>query len=65
VAILQEFIRLEPGKRILVTAPTHNAVDNVMRTFLSINKSITALRVSTDVSFFLVVVVLKQVQHFR
>jgi regulator of nonsense transcripts 1 len=52
-------LQAAPGKRrILVTAPTHNAVDNVMRKYLGeanaggrLNTSQSAvLRVSTDVS---------------
>ncbi|KAK8137438.1 hypothetical protein PG984_002931 [Apiospora sp. TS-2023a] len=40
-----------PAERILVTAPTHNAVDNVMRRYLSVRgkEGPTALRVSTEV----------------
>lgn len=53
VVILQELL-LEPGYRILVSAPTHNAVDNVMRKFLatsgSQDSSFNPIRVSTDVS---------------
>ncbi|KAK7955322.1 hypothetical protein PG988_016016 [Apiospora saccharicola] len=39
-----------PAERILVTAPTHNAVDNVMRRYLSMRgkEGPTALRVSTE-----------------
>lgn len=29
--ILQELVRIHGGKRLLVTAPTHQAVDNIMR----------------------------------
>ena len=52
--ILEELLNNEEA-RILVTAPTHNAVDNVMRKFLQHMTSIgqsreLALRVSTDVS---------------
>jgi hypothetical protein len=44
--------RLLPKARILVTAPTHNAVDNVMRRYISIAKpdNLSVLRVSTEVS---------------
>ena len=53
VAILQELLVSE-SNRILVTAPTHNAVDNVMRKYISrANKqasSVRPIRVSTDVS---------------
>lgn len=42
-----------PDERILVTAPTHNAVDNVMRRYLAMRKHSKeeppALRVSTEV----------------
>ena len=55
VVILQQLIEaLEPEMRILVTAPTHNAVDNVMRKLLSVDtvtcEKMSPLRVSTDVS---------------
>lgn len=53
VVILQELL-LKPSYRILVSAPTHNAVDNVMRKFLAKSgsqvDSISPIRVSTDVS---------------
>ncbi|KAK8017878.1 hypothetical protein PG993_014204 [Apiospora rasikravindrae] len=40
-----------PDQRILVTAPTHNAVDNVMRRYLNVRgrEGPVALRVSTEV----------------
>ena len=54
VAILQELLSSEPTRRILVAAPTHNAVDNVMRKYISNsndrNSSVVPIRVSTDVS---------------
>ena len=54
VAILQELLSSELTTRILVAAPTHNAVDNVMRKFFSSGNNRTssahAIRVSTDVS---------------
>ena len=55
VAVILEELLKDQERRILVTAPTHNAVDNVMRKFLdNIQKRQTwtgvALRVSTDVS---------------
>jgi hypothetical protein len=54
VAILRELLASEPEQRIMVSAPTHNAVDNVMRKFLKEVEGTgarhTALRVSTDVS---------------
>ena len=41
------------GKRFLVAAPTHNAVDNVLRRFVSLDvvqtASVEVLRISTDV----------------
>ena len=54
VIFLQELLRSEPDERVLVTAPTHNAVDNVMRQFVKrrgevIGQLPTPLRVSTDV----------------
>ena len=54
VAILQELLSLEPTRSILVAAPTHNAVDNVMRKYISRandrTSSVHPIRVSTDVS---------------
>lgn len=54
VAILQELLSSETKRRILVAAPTHNAVDNVMRKYISKathgTSSIYPIRVSTDVS---------------
>ena len=54
VAILQEILSSEPKRRILVAAPTHNAVDNVMRKYISRHSdqasSVHPIRVSTDVS---------------
>lgn len=54
IAVLLEVLVQNPKRRILVTAPTHNAVDNVMRKYLhtmqsSNLRSPTVLRVSTDV----------------
>ena len=58
VAILQELLSSEPTRRILVAAPTHNAVDNVMRKYISRatdpTSSIQPIRVSTDVSFSMI-----------
>ena len=58
VAILQELLYSEPTKRILVAAPTHNAVDNVMRKYISRaadpTSSIQPIRVSTDVSLSMI-----------
>lgn len=55
IAVLIETLLEDPERRLLITAPTHNAVDNVMRKYLDNMKtrnlpSRTALRVSTDVS---------------
>lgn len=55
VAVILEELLKEPERRILVAAPTHNAVDNVMRKFLrNMQQRGTwagvAFRVSTDVS---------------
>ena len=54
VALLQELLQDETGRRILVTAPTHNAVDNVLRKYVSVKglgqrKWIEPVRVTTDV----------------
>ena len=54
VALLHSLLSLESGERILITAPTHNAVDNVLRKYVetsstSSNTSIPPVRVSTDV----------------
>lgn len=52
VAILQELLSSEPTQRILVAAPTHNAVDNVMRKYISKSNdqasSVNPIRVSID-----------------
>lgn len=55
IAVILELLSSDPIRRILVTAPTHNAVDNVMRKYLANMKlqgsgGSSALRVSTDVS---------------
>jgi hypothetical protein len=55
VEIIKQLQASLSTERILVTAPTHNAVDNVMRKYLAGVKTATtaepiALRVSTDVS---------------
>jgi len=54
VGILLELLASEPEQRIMVCAPTHNAVDNVMRKFLKEVQGTggrqALLRVSTDVS---------------
>lgn len=53
VAMIQEMLLAEPEKRILVAAPTHNAVDNVLRKYLDEvgfdDKAPVPLRVTTDV----------------
>ncbi|KAL8896256.1 MAG: hypothetical protein Q9192_003192 [Flavoplaca navasiana] len=54
VAVILEELPKDPEQRILVTAPTHNAVDNVMRKFLYNMQQQTiwpggAVRVSIDV----------------
>ena len=58
VAILQELLSSEPDRRILVAAPTHNAVDNVMRKYISRAtdpaSSVEPIRVSTDVSLSMI-----------
>lgn len=55
VVLLQELLKDLKGRRILVTAPTHNAVDNVLRKFLKESSPETGtfvepVRVTTDVS---------------
>ena len=54
VAILLELLSSEPSRRILVAAPTYNAVNNVMRKYISKANdrisSVQPIRVSTDVS---------------
>lgn len=56
VTIIAEILTGNDEQRLLVTAPTHNAVDNVMRQYLKYAKGsadttvVTPLRVSTDVS---------------
>lgn len=60
VEIIKSLQESVDDRRILVTAPTHNAVDNIMRTYLAdvmkrrqLNSTAEpiAIRVSTDVSF--------------
>lgn len=50
--ILQELLRRRPEDRILVTAPTHNTVDNILRRYLKQagDIGVKPLRVSTNVS---------------
>ena len=54
VSMLQELLASDKKQRILVAAPTHNAVDNVMRKYITRGESLTTrihpIRVSTDVS---------------
>ena len=55
LAVILELLSSAPKRRILVTAPTHNAVDNIMRKYmgnaeLNKNGKCSALRVSTDVN---------------
>jgi hypothetical protein len=62
VEIIKQLQASQHNRRILVTAPTHNAVDNVMRKYLADvikggrldTTEPIALRVSTDVSFDLI-----------
>ena len=60
--ILELLLSSDPARRILVTAPTHNAVDNVMRKFIYNMQGVSntfALRVSTEVRKILLSVLLK------
>ena len=55
LAVILELLSTAPEQRILVTAPTHNAVDNIMRKYIGnaeLNRTgkRSVLRVSTDVS---------------
>jgi hypothetical protein len=54
IVILCQLLRQLPKSRFLVTAPTHNAVDNILRRFVSAGSAketgATAVRVSTQVS---------------
>jgi regulator of nonsense transcripts 1 len=62
VEIIKQLQASPDNRRILVTAPTHNAVDNVMRKYLADvmkggrfnTAEPIALRVSTDVRFDLI-----------
>ena len=53
--MLQELLASDREQRILVTAPTHNAVDNVMHKYITRTERlpgrINPIRVSTDVSY--------------
>lgn len=52
--LIQLLLHSSPTSRVLVTAPTHNAVDNVLRKFIELHgiarTQTTPLRVSTDVA---------------
>lgn len=50
VEMIKDLQGRHDGCRILVTAPTHNAVDNVMRRYLQDGEGWPAIRVSTEVS---------------
>lgn len=55
VVLLQELLQDLGERRILVTAPTHNAVDNVLRKFLNESSQgkdtfVEPIRVTTEVS---------------
>lgn len=54
IVILCQLLRQLPKSRFLVTAPTHNAVDNILRRFISSKSGkktgTNAVRVSTQVS---------------
>ena len=61
IAVILGMLSSDPKRRILVTAPTHSAVDNIMRKYLdSIGTQESAatlvLRVSTDVGLFIILV---------
>ena len=53
--MLQELLASDSEQRILVAAPTHNAVDNVMRKYIKRGEGLPNLihpvRVSTDVGY--------------
>lgn len=54
IAVLQSLLAVGPAERVLVTAPTHNAVDNVLRQYIKRCSTVGSLfispvRVSTDV----------------
>ena len=61
IAVILEILSSDPKRRILVTAPTHSAVDNIMRKYLDNirTQEVAApliLRVSTDVGLFIILV---------
>lgn len=55
VVILKHLLGALPQKRFLVTAPTHNAVDNILQRYVAeegpAKTGVTPVRVSTNVSF--------------
>jgi len=55
IAILTQLLKSLPKSRFLVTAPTHNAVDNMLRRYVTDKEAkrlgCAAVRVSTQVSF--------------
>jgi hypothetical protein len=55
IVILCQLLNALPKSRFLVTAPTHNAVDNILRRFVADNNAkklgTSAVRVSTQVSY--------------
>jgi hypothetical protein len=50
--ILQELLQRRPEECVLVTAPTHNTIDNILKQYLSITglNSAKPLWVSTNIS---------------
>ncbi|KAF9697067.1 hypothetical protein EKO04_005137 [Ascochyta lentis] len=54
IIILRHLLRYLPKSRFLITAPTHNAVDNILRRFVNSKNAqetdVTAVRVSTQLS---------------
>ena len=61
IAVILEMLSSDPKRRILVTAPTHSAVDNIMRKYLDNvgtqeRAATLILRVSTDVGLFIILV---------
>ena len=67
IAVILEMLSSDPKRRILLTAPTHSAVDNIMRKYLDNIKTreraaTLVLRVSTDVGLF-IILVLGRISH--
>ena len=64
VAILIQLLNAMPKNRVLVAAPTHNAVDNILQKFLKedgiVLTGVRPLRVSTSVRIFLIISSLAQ-----